>query len=569
MKKYTLLSFIFLVLSFLTPQVTLAEDALLQSVFKIKTYEYDVLSQSYVFQSYGSAIAISSGRILTNAHVVLDSAGNAPTGYYEICISEVIEKAPKCRDTARLVAYDLVADLALLELDHLDTLRPLPLESSLKPSLWSEVVIYGYPSIGWDTITRTQWKIAGYSAGMYKIDGTIDHGDSGGGAFDHSGVLIGIPTAVASDNGVIGYMIDRARIYKFLQKKTENYETYTTKRTPEFLKLVQSNQKFNTSETLFSFASWTLRLPRNSPFELIGSSINKKNALVTLNFQDTFDRVNVIFQCTRDGSSILGWVSRSQGLSKEYMDYDQWRSVGQFEGKKNQYFVVYDEKTATDDIKFTDTIYYVNNDACYSRIYYYSKKLDAKLVKKAHEFLKNGVTFTKPYILPDSHINPYFTAQSIDSHVRVVEDIDTQGRQSVNLSFNVGDNRWVYGTIAQEKYANRSEFFKGTLGLESYSDSEDWASFFDLVQKNVKHTSIEVFDVPNGRKSIFLLNKNSETGKMRVLFYYPYLFNKNTYAVWFWDYTFNDPKNVDLTYLRKFFSTLTLPGESPFSTVHN
>lgn len=34
---------------------------------------------------------------------------------------------------------------------------------------------------------------------MYKIDGSIDHGNSGGGAFNNSGELVGIPTAVASD----------------------------------------------------------------------------------------------------------------------------------------------------------------------------------------------------------------------------------------------------------------------------------------------------------------------------------------------------------------------------------
>ncbi len=41
----------------------------------------------------------------------------------------------------------------------------------------------------------------------YKFDGTIDHGNSGGGAFGSDGKLIGIPYAVKSDNGMIGYII--------------------------------------------------------------------------------------------------------------------------------------------------------------------------------------------------------------------------------------------------------------------------------------------------------------------------------------------------------------------------
>jgi len=62
---------------------------------------------------------------------------------------------------------------------------------------------------------------------MYKIDGRIDHGNSGGGAFDNSGSLVGIPTAVASDNSSIGYMIPITRIRDFLAQKTNNYETFT------------------------------------------------------------------------------------------------------------------------------------------------------------------------------------------------------------------------------------------------------------------------------------------------------------------------------------------------------
>jgi Trypsin-like peptidase domain len=541
-----------------------SSDDILWSVVKLKNYQFDPLSQSFIFQSYGSAIAIGSGKILTNAHVVLDSDGNTPTGYYEVCISQVIEKAPVCSDTAKLIAYDLVADLALLELDSLRTLRPIELQSSEKLVLGSEVIMYGYPSIGWDTITRTQWKIAGYTAGMYKIDGTIDHGDSGGWAFNHSGILIGMPTAVASDNGVIGYMIDRTRIYKFLQKRTENYELFREKRKNEFLQLMRKNQQYKTTDTTFVFSGGKIQFPKNSPFRLISSSVDPIKGITIFNFRDTYDRINVYFQCTRDGSSILWWRARSEWLPYEPIDYNDWKSVGKFEWEKKQYFTVYDEKITPGDRKFRDVIYYTQHDACYAEIFYYSRKLDAKLVDRAHSFLKDGVIFTGSSVLLDAHANPYFSVSSIGSRVRVVEALDTQGQRSVNIAFDIGGSRWINTALLQEKYTTRSDFFRGTLNLDAYNDVEDWETFISLAKKNVKHTSFEIIESKNQKKILFLLNANWETGKTRVLVYYPYKLHNDLYAVWFWDYTINDAKNIDLSSLRSFFSSLIVPWVSPF-----
>lgn len=52
-----------------------------------------------------------------------------------------------CREVARLIAYDIVADLAILELSHTNTLKPFILASS-KIALGSYVSMYGYPAIG-------------------------------------------------------------------------------------------------------------------------------------------------------------------------------------------------------------------------------------------------------------------------------------------------------------------------------------------------------------------------------------------------------------------------------------
>lgn len=70
-----------------------------------------------------------------------------PTGHYEVCFSVDFERVPVCRDTARLIAYDTVADLALLELSHTSSLSPFVL-SSAKIAIGSYVSMYGYPAIG-------------------------------------------------------------------------------------------------------------------------------------------------------------------------------------------------------------------------------------------------------------------------------------------------------------------------------------------------------------------------------------------------------------------------------------
>ncbi len=104
------------------------ESSTIENIIKIKTYVSNP-NGSFVFTSYGSAIAIGSSRILTNAHVIL-GADDEPTGLYEICFSTDFEKVPLCHETARLIAYDTVADLAILELPKTTSLVPFSLSTA-------------------------------------------------------------------------------------------------------------------------------------------------------------------------------------------------------------------------------------------------------------------------------------------------------------------------------------------------------------------------------------------------------------------------------------------------------
>lgn len=156
------------------------ESNLYKSIFKIKTYTLDTISGNYIFSHYGSAVFIDKNRILTNAHVILDADGGTPTGYYEVCRSEDVKKAPICFTTAKLISYDTSADLALLELSsRVTNTQPLVISSTKNLSMGTNVVVYGYPAIGGYSITRTEGKIGGNDNVRYKFDGTIDHGNSG------------------------------------------------------------------------------------------------------------------------------------------------------------------------------------------------------------------------------------------------------------------------------------------------------------------------------------------------------------------------------------------------------
>ncbi len=124
---------------FLNNPVSGTESSIIKNIIKVKTYNADV-NGSFIFTSYGSAITISPSRILTNAHVILGTDGE-PTGLYEICFSTDFEKVPVCHESAELIAYDTVADLAILELPNTNSLTPFTFATS-KIAIGSYVSMY-------------------------------------------------------------------------------------------------------------------------------------------------------------------------------------------------------------------------------------------------------------------------------------------------------------------------------------------------------------------------------------------------------------------------------------------
>lgn len=109
----------------------------------------------------------------------MNSDTQEPYGTYEVCQSRMFDREPKCFSSARLVSYDEENDLALLTVEQSADLPALPLSMVSRYRIGDPLIIYGYPSIGGSTITRTAGRIAGYSEPFYKVDGIIDRGNSG------------------------------------------------------------------------------------------------------------------------------------------------------------------------------------------------------------------------------------------------------------------------------------------------------------------------------------------------------------------------------------------------------
>lgn len=141
---------------------------------------------------WGSASIISKdGLILTNNHVV-DNGRGGTLPWFSICITVDDTQRPKCDYTASLIARDIRRDVALLRIDPVDIfgksvnfsdLTAIELNYSYVPRAQDTVVAIWYPWVWSNTITKTQWVVAGtrvYNNVSYiKTDALIAWGNSG------------------------------------------------------------------------------------------------------------------------------------------------------------------------------------------------------------------------------------------------------------------------------------------------------------------------------------------------------------------------------------------------------
>lgn len=161
--------------------------------------------------SGSGTVVDKSGLILTNFHVVdPDEVG----AYDDIAIYAVDnpKDTPRLTYFGGLAAWDKELDLAVVRItenrngveidpESLD-LEVVRLGDSDKLEIGDNLTVLGYPAIGEGSLELTKGAVSGFLSNegrkqeWIKTDARIAAGNSGGGAFDDAGELVGIPTAI-------------------------------------------------------------------------------------------------------------------------------------------------------------------------------------------------------------------------------------------------------------------------------------------------------------------------------------------------------------------------------------
>ena len=202
-------------------------DATVSASVMIGTAAYERSGTRSQIASIGSGTIISpSGLVLTNYHVV------NPTEEFAENIAEVEadgfvidweefpvfitdgKKAPVFGYMARKVAGDAKLDLALLQITQDANYRNIDPEAAQLPHveigtskdllLGDTVHLFGYPGIGMGVLTYSEGVVSGFiyelgfdGVAWISTDATTSAGNSGGGAFNNSGQLVGVPTTAS------------------------------------------------------------------------------------------------------------------------------------------------------------------------------------------------------------------------------------------------------------------------------------------------------------------------------------------------------------------------------------
>jgi 2-alkenal reductase len=162
----------------------------------------------------GSGFVVSrEGYVLTNAHVVT-TAGEATDAADVTGASEVYAEF-RDGDTARarIVGWDLFADVAVLKVDpRIHDLAPVPLGDSSRVVVGEPVAAIGSPfgeesSLSVGVVSATRRSIPVLTISRFRIvdaiqtDAPINRGNSGGPLFDARGRVIGINAQIRSESG--------------------------------------------------------------------------------------------------------------------------------------------------------------------------------------------------------------------------------------------------------------------------------------------------------------------------------------------------------------------------------
>jgi hypothetical protein len=172
----------------------------------------------------GSGVIISpDGIVLTNNHVIENDSFGSSFGDITVDQLSDVTKPPTESHPATLIVRNDAHDLAVLDVPSLRSNNFIPILGNTDPDaecLEKPVRVIGFPDLGGDCLTITRGIISGFDEqGNLKTDAEINHGNSGGGAFDEMGNFLGVPTFIISgDAGKIGYIVSLARVREWLHR---------------------------------------------------------------------------------------------------------------------------------------------------------------------------------------------------------------------------------------------------------------------------------------------------------------------------------------------------------------
>ncbi len=185
---------------------------IIQSVVEVLALENDSGAPRLGSQGGSGTIISSSGYLLTNYHVIFDDETGKEIKRHAIRFTDNPTKEPVLKGIATIAMTIPKLDLALLKISQDEKGNPIssaarfvasPVGNPFDMVLGEHLTIAGYPDIGGRTITFTTGVFSGWTAennraagtNWIKTDGKISSGNSGGGAFDEQGFLVGVPTA--------------------------------------------------------------------------------------------------------------------------------------------------------------------------------------------------------------------------------------------------------------------------------------------------------------------------------------------------------------------------------------
>jgi S1-C subfamily serine protease len=170
--------------------------------------------------STGSGFVTGPERfVVTNAHVVENARFGAPVG---VRFSDGLQRP------ARILAVDLSADLAVLDVPGAPAVPPLELGNSDEVVVGQTVLAFGSPFGLEGTLTqgivsarRDLPAIGGAVRGLIQTDATINPGNSGGPLVSSRGEVVGVNTAILSRSGGsqgIGFAVPASYVRALLDR---------------------------------------------------------------------------------------------------------------------------------------------------------------------------------------------------------------------------------------------------------------------------------------------------------------------------------------------------------------